>query len=49
MPGSWSRRNGHANDVLNNGVEIPALGLVVFQTPDETRGAALSAIGAGYR
>jgi diketogulonate reductase-like aldo/keto reductase len=35
---------------LNNGVEIPALGFGVFQTPpDETRDAARSALGAGYR
>ena len=35
---------------LNNGVEIPALGLGVFQTPpDETRDAVHSALGAGYR
>ncbi len=35
---------------LNNGVEIPALGLGVFQTPpDETRDAVRSALGAGYR
>jgi len=35
---------------LNNGVEIPALGLGVFQTPpDETRDAVLAALAAGYR
>ena len=35
---------------LNNGVEIPALGLGVFQTPPEdTREAVRSALGAGYR
>ena len=35
---------------LNNGVELPALGLGVFQTPpDETRDAVRAAIGAGYR
>ncbi len=35
---------------LNNGVEMPALGLGVFQTPpDETRDAVRSALGAGYR
>src|SRR4051795_5768646 len=35
---------------LNNGVEIPALGLGVFQTPpDETRAAVAAALGAGYR
>jgi len=35
---------------LNNGVEMPALGLGVFQTPpDETRDAARSALESGYR
>lgn len=35
---------------LNNGVEIPALGLGVFQTPaDETRAAVSAALDAGYR
>ena len=35
---------------LNNGVEIPALGLGVFQTPPaETRDAVRSALDAGYR
>jgi diketogulonate reductase-like aldo/keto reductase len=35
---------------LNNGIEIPALGLGVFQTPpDETRDAVRSALDAGYR
>jgi diketogulonate reductase-like aldo/keto reductase len=35
---------------LNNGVELPGLGLGVFQTPpDETRDAVRSALGAGYR
>jgi 2,5-diketo-D-gluconate reductase A len=35
---------------LNNGVELPALGLGVFQTPpDETRDAVRSALGAGYQ
>jgi diketogulonate reductase-like aldo/keto reductase len=35
---------------LNNGVEMPALGLGVFQTPpDETRDAVRSALDAGYR
>jgi diketogulonate reductase-like aldo/keto reductase len=35
---------------LNNGVEIPALGLGVFQTPpDETRDAVRDALQAGYR
>lgn len=35
---------------LNSGVEMPALGLGVFQTPpDETRDAVRSALDAGYR
>ncbi len=35
---------------LNNGVEVPALGLGVFQTPaDETRDAVTAALDAGYR
>ncbi len=35
---------------LNNGVEIPALGLGVFQTPpDETRDAVRAALDCGYR
>ncbi|WP_329375074.1 aldo/keto reductase [Streptomyces sp. NBC_01483] len=35
---------------LNNGVEIPALGLGVFQTPpDETRAAVTAALDLGYR
>jgi len=35
---------------LNNGVEMPALGLGVFQTPpDETRAAVGAALSAGYR
>lgn len=35
---------------LNNGVEMPALGLGVFQTPtDETREAVTSALQQGYR
>src|SRR5207248_9914653 len=35
---------------LNNGVEMPALGLGVFQTPpEETRDAVRAALGCGYR
>ena len=35
---------------LNNGVEMPALGLGVFQTPaEETRAAVEAAISPGYR
>ena len=36
--------------VLNNGVNMPALGLGVFQTPpDETRDAVSAELGIGYR
>src|ERR1700755_1668659 len=35
---------------LNNGVEMPAIGLGVFQTPpDETREAVAAALDTGYR
>jgi diketogulonate reductase-like aldo/keto reductase len=35
---------------LNSGVEMPVLGLGVFQTPpDETRDAVRAALGVGYR
>ena len=35
---------------LNNGVEIPAIGFGVFQTPpDETRDAVTAALSAGYQ
>src|SRR5687767_3239757 len=35
---------------LNNGVELPALGLGVFQTPpEETRAAVEAALAVGYR
>src|SRR6202000_2175502 len=35
---------------LNNGVEIPAIGFGVFQTPpDETRDAVTAALSVGYR
>ena len=35
---------------LNNGVELPALGLGVFQTPpDETRSSVAAALKTGYR
>src|ERR1700761_9725118 len=35
---------------LNNGVELPAIGLGVFQTPpDETRSAVAAALEVGYR
>ncbi|MFE9311138.1 aldo/keto reductase [Streptomyces sp. NPDC088353] len=36
--------------ILNNGVEMPALGLGVFQTPpDETQAAVKAALDLGYR
>ena len=35
---------------LNNGIEMPALGLGVFQTPlEETASAVEAALGVGYR
>ena len=35
---------------LNNGIEMPALGLGVFQTPpEETRDAVQAALASGYR
>ena len=38
------------NITLNSGVELPAIGLGVFQTPpDETRDAVAAALDAGYR
>src|SRR4051794_3757209 len=38
------------NITLNNGVEMPAIGLGVFQTPpDETRAAVSAALDTGYR
>jgi diketogulonate reductase-like aldo/keto reductase len=38
------------NLTLNNGVEMPAIGLGVFQTPpDETRAAVAAALDNGYR
>jgi diketogulonate reductase-like aldo/keto reductase len=41
---------GSTTITLNNGVDMPALGLGVFQTPpDETRDAVRSALDAGYR
>ena len=43
--------SGNIPDItLNNGVELPALGLGVFQTPpDETRAAVTAALESGYR
>jgi 2,5-diketo-D-gluconate reductase A len=43
--------NSHASFLtLNNGVEMPALGLGVFQSsPEETAGAVESALTHGYR
>ena len=46
------RRKVHQLDTitLNNGVEIPALGFGVFQTPpEETRDAVRAALDCGYR
>jgi 2,5-diketo-D-gluconate reductase A len=41
---------GGSTLTLNNGVEMPALGLGVFQTPaDETRAAVGAALSTGYR
>lgn len=38
------------NMTLNNGIEMPSIGLGVFQTPpDETRSAVAAALDAGYR
>src|SRR3989440_8605815 len=43
-------RNDMETITLNNGVEMPALGLGVFQTPpDETRDAVRAALDSGYR
>ena len=44
-------RHDHSNtSLLNNGVEIPAIGLGVFQTPpDETVAAVTAALQRGYR
>jgi diketogulonate reductase-like aldo/keto reductase len=43
-------RTSEASITLNNGVEMPALGLGVFQSPpDETVGAVEAAIATGYR
>jgi diketogulonate reductase-like aldo/keto reductase len=45
-----NRGAGIETITLNDGVEMPVLGLGVFQTsPDETRDAVRSALGAGYR
>ena len=43
--------SNHIPDItLNNGVELPAIGLGVFQTPpDETRAAVDAALDTGYR
>lgn len=40
----------HDTRTLNNGVEMPAIGFGVFQTPpDETRSAVETALSTGYR
>ena len=42
--------NNVPNITLNNGVELPIIGLGVFQTPpDETRAAVSAALNTGYR
>lgn len=42
--------NSIPNITLNNGIELPAIGLGVFQTPpDETRDAVAAALETGYR
>jgi diketogulonate reductase-like aldo/keto reductase len=43
--------NNHIPGItLNNGVEVPSIGLGVFQTPpDETRAAVAAALNTGYR
>src|SRR5271165_7073332 len=49
--GTPTRRSSTMDTVtLNNGLEMPALGLGVFQTPpDETRDAVRAALAVGYR
>ena len=47
---TMSRTIQYPHITLNNGVELPALGFGVFQTPpDETRAAVDAALDAGYR
>src|SRR5690606_2411110 len=49
-PGRKKMSNSNSLIRLNNGVEMPALGLGVFQSrPAETTGAGREAIAAGYR
>ena len=48
--GSTGKLDDMETRSVNNGVEMPALGLGVFQTPpDETREAVRAALVAGYR
>ncbi len=51
IPSENERKVGQMETItLNNGVEIPALGFGVFQTPpDETRDAVRAALECGYR
>jgi diketogulonate reductase-like aldo/keto reductase len=50
QPPGTPRVKGMTNLSLNNKVEMPALGLGVFQTPpDETRSAVEAALATGYR
>jgi diketogulonate reductase-like aldo/keto reductase len=45
-----TRRKTVQTTVLNNGVELPAIGLGVFQTPpDVTTAAVEEALSLGYR
>ena len=49
-PKRLSKVDSMTNVTLNNGVEMPALGLGVFQTPpEETRAAVEAALATGYR
>ena len=50
-PTEISRKGEYVETItLNDGVEMPALGFGVFQTPpDETRDAVRAALDAGYR
>lgn len=46
----WMTTNSVPTITLNNGIEMPALGFGVFQTPpDETSEAVTAALDAGYR
>jgi diketogulonate reductase-like aldo/keto reductase len=50
LPSVENMTENEMNLTLNNGIEMPALGLGVFQTPpDETRTAVEAALDTGYR